>query len=42
MWEITKRCNYCDKKFVTDELNPDYKCPSCRKNNIDNFVATKR
>jgi len=41
MMEETRRCIYCDHKFIIDELDPEYKCRSCRKNNVTTLINTK-
>ncbi|MFE3846230.1 hypothetical protein ACFL1L_05185 [Thermoplasmatota archaeon] len=37
----TRRCSFCDHKFIVDELDPEYKCKSCRKNNVTSYINTK-
>jgi hypothetical protein len=39
--EETRRCIYCDKKFIVDQYDDEYKCQNCRKNNITYFIANK-
>ena len=39
--EENRRCIYCDHKFIVDELDPVYKCRSCRKNNVTTLINTK-
>jgi len=39
--EENRRCIYCDHKFIVDELDPEYKCRSCRKNNVTTLINTK-
>jgi len=40
MIEESRRCIYCGHKFIVDECDPEYKCQSCRKNNITKFNNT--
>jgi len=39
--EESRRCIYCDHKFIVDELDPEYKCGFCRKNNVTIFINTR-
>ncbi len=37
----TRRCTFCDHKFLVDEHDDEYKCRSCRKNNVTHYINTK-
>ena len=37
----SRRCIYCDHKFIVDELDDEYKCPTCRKNNVTSYINKK-
>jgi len=39
--EESRRCIYCDHKFVVDECDPEYKYPSCIKNNVTSMINIK-
>jgi len=38
--EDERRCIYCDHKYNVDEFDPEFKCGSCRENNVTTFINT--